>query len=826
MITSYLGISLAMKKKLKKIDASSTYNASSGDFIPLACHYDPHTLLTKNGELIQTFQINGINSETISKTLYDLRSMVRKTVKSNVDSYNFAFWIHTIRKKVNLDDDTEYNSYFSANVHDLWQRKNFWQDKFVNTLYITVVHDSCALKVNDFNTMMNSLSKNTIVNFEDDFHQKACNHLTQVVDRMLEELSEFGASKLGIREQEGKIYSDLMFLYRRIMQLNEHDCLLPITDISTALSSHQYAVGTDVVEVTGNENKQFAAIMSIKEYQEISAEAIDKFLQIPMGMVATEVFYFVDKKTVIPEFKHQEYMLKVSGDNELNELKGLDKIITSDKNQFGHCKQQISFMVIGDSLAELEQKVVQSSTVLSDIGIVHVREDINLEKAFWAQLPGNFSFLSRMNSTVLDNTTALASLHNFPTGNKYSPWGNALTLLRTEKGTPYFFNFHDQDAKAFTAIAGIDNSGRTTLMNFLLSEADKYNPTILHFVDDLDSGVCVKARGGNWIQRQRQILNPFLVKDNDEGRKEVFEFLKIITNHHFNPLKDSELGLLATIVDKIFKLPEEERILSDIIDNIKDTEKGGKGLRERLDIFAKDSVFHEVFEGNEEFSLEQINYFCFNLQAFDDEAYHIKNYPKEKKLIEKYEYDLDSMRSVKAGIIYSLSRAMLKTDPKTPKILAIDNLLGIINTKRYSWLVELLCDEMNQNNGAFLVTLSLDTLKEFYKSKVDLKWLKLINTKFILPPELKMKELANLFDLNKIEMNKLFDLSPTTKSFLINQDGKSIASELSIGGLPGITRILSSTKTERDEYRKLIEKLGEDIADWVAPLYESLDKQA
>lgn len=813
-----------MKQKLKKID-TATYNASSGDFIPLACHYDPYTLLTKNGELVQTFQINGINSEVISKTLYDLRAMVRKAVKSHVDSHNFAFWIHTIRKKVNLDDEAEYNRYFSANIHDLWQRKNFWQDKFVNTLYISVVHDSPALKIKDFNSMVNSLSRTVVDKFDSNFHKSACKHLTKVVDNMIESLNDFGAERIGIREEEGIMYSDLMFLYRRIMQLNEHDCLLPITDISKALSSHQYAVGTDVMEVIGDENKKFAALMSIKEYQEISSDAIDKFLQIPVEMVATEVFYFVNKKEIIPQFKHQEYMLNVSGDTELKALKDLDKIITTDQDINRHCQQQISFMVIGDSLQELEQKVVQSSEVLSDIGIVHVREDINLEKAFWAQLPGNFSFLSRMNPTILDNTTALASLHNFPTGNKYSPWGKALTLLRTEKGTPYFCNFHDQEGGSFAAIAGTDNSGRTTLMNFLLSEADKYDPITLHFVDDLDSGIYVKAREGNWVQRQRKILNPFLVEDTDEGRKTVFEFFKIITNHHFDPLKEAELGLLTSIVDRIFKLPEEERLLSDIITTIKDTEKGGKGLKERLSIFEKDAVFHEVFEGESSFQLNKGDYVCFNLQAFDDEAYTKANYPKDKKLVEKFEYDLNTMGSVKAGIIYSLSRAMVKANPETPKILAIDNLHNAINVKHYEWLLESLNDEINQANGALVVTLSLEKIKELYKNKENLAWLDLINTRFILPPELKMKEIAKFFDLSKVEMNKLFELVPTARSFLINQDDKTLASELSIGGLPGIVRMLSSRKSERDDYRKFISELGEDVSDWVSPLYEKLDEQ-
>ena len=78
---------MVKEKSVKKID-SGMYNASSEDFIPASCHYDPHTLLTKNGELLQTFQINGVNSEMISKSLFNLRKMVREAVKSNIESRN------------------------------------------------------------------------------------------------------------------------------------------------------------------------------------------------------------------------------------------------------------------------------------------------------------------------------------------------------------------------------------------------------------------------------------------------------------------------------------------------------------------------------------------------------------------------------------------------------------------------------------------------------------------------------------------------------------------------------------------------------------------
>ncbi len=121
-----------IKGKLNK----NIYNDSSENFIPIACHYDENTLLTKNGELLQIFQIDGLTSKKISKKLFNLREDVRNAISNGIEGGKLAFWIHTIRHKINLDDTTPYNNLLSANIHAIWQKKNCWQDKFVNSLYI------------------------------------------------------------------------------------------------------------------------------------------------------------------------------------------------------------------------------------------------------------------------------------------------------------------------------------------------------------------------------------------------------------------------------------------------------------------------------------------------------------------------------------------------------------------------------------------------------------------------------------------------------------------------------------------------------------------
>jgi type IV secretion system protein VirB4 len=543
-------------------------------------------------------------------------------------------------------------------------------------------------------------------------------------------------------------------------------------------------------------------------------------------MVCTEVFYFVDRSEVVPLFEEQDYILGISGDSELKEIKGITKIINSDqsdkKNHF--CHQRISFMVMGEDLNELDKQIIHASEQLAKIGIVHFREDINLEKTFWAQLPGNFSFLSKMSPTILENTAALASLHNFPTGNQYNPWGRAVTLLRTEKGTPYFMNFHDQDSKANVCIYGARGSGKTTLLNFLLSEADKYNPSTILITNDLSSDIFVKSKGGKCLEIDKGIINPFICDDSEESRKFIFDFLKIIANHYIKPLSSEGLGLAQALSARLFDLPLSERKLTSLIATIKDSESGGLELLERLKVYNSGGAYHGVFEREEPLDFKEGETLSLNLEPYDDKAYTTNNYPKEKKLVEQFEYDLNTRRSLKAGVILAL-HYLLKQSGKGPKIFALDNMGKTLNLEFFGWLVNQLSTEIQYNNGVFVTTVNIDILQKlFEKSEKSQEWIRQVNTSIFLPPEIKITSLDKILGLDSAELSKLYDLVVSSRTFLIKQDGNAIASELSIGGLPGIIRILSAGEAERDIYQRIIKERGDKAPeDWVEHFYNAVD---
>ena len=79
--------------------------------------------------------------------------------------------------------------------------------------------------------------------------------------------------------------------------------------------------------------------------------------------------------------------------------------------------------------------------------------------------------------------------------------------------------------------------------------------------------------------------------------------------------------------------------------------------------------------------------------------------------------------------------------------------------------------------------------------------------------------------MDKIEVEKLNSLNPSSRAFLIIQDKRAIASELSIGGLPGLVSILSANSLARNLYIQIVKESGaENLELWLSKLYQELDR--
>ena len=92
-------------------------------------------------------------------------------------------------------------------------------------------------------------------------------------------------------------FSDPLYLYSHISSFSENDIEAPIHDLSKALVVDRYAVGSRQIEVIHEGKRSFASVLSPKEYHNAGQDDLyGSVLQLPLEIIATEVFYPTSKK--------------------------------------------------------------------------------------------------------------------------------------------------------------------------------------------------------------------------------------------------------------------------------------------------------------------------------------------------------------------------------------------------------------------------------------------------------------------------------------------------------------------------------------------------
>src|SRR5208283_4450011 len=183
-------------------------------------------------------------------------------------------------------------------------------------------------------------------------------------------------------------------------------------------------------------------------------------------------------------------------------------------------------------------------------------EKYNLLNAFLATVPGNYLFNLRsmylLNSNYADYSF-LFTLHCGEPQNRHLRQ-EYLAVLETNHHTPYFLNLHHCDV-AHTMVLGRTGSGKSFLLNFLITNLQKYDP--FTFIFDLGGSFESLTRlvGGTYLRVGLEsadfTLNPFCLPPTKANLDFLALFVKVL------------LGSIAATLD-----PATDRTLYEQIENL------------------------------------------------------------------------------------------------------------------------------------------------------------------------------------------------------------------------------------------------------------------
>ena len=550
---------------------NASREAPVSDYIPYTNHYNDHTLLTKNGQMLQVIRLEGFAFETADTDTLNIRKALRNNLFKSIAGHQYALWSHIIRHKQSVYPGGDFAPGFARDLNDAWRARSSGRAHFANDLYFTILRRGHGGKAGNVQDWLRSLGHKADSAQQLAYYKVMCKELTEIVERFMRALSDYHPKRLGIERTEvGPMSEPLRFL-SRLVNLEDRPILAPTMDVSRYLAYKRPFFGARAVELLGAtaESTRLGAMLSIKEYgPETAAGMLDGFLTLPFEFVLTQSFAFSNRAEALNEIQKQQRILQQTDDLALSQVEAINQALDdASGGEVAYGEHHLTVMPIARDLKELDKAITAVESALIDLGITPVREDINTEPAFWAQLPGNFEYIARGAPINTRNVAGYLSLHNYPDGKVAgNHWGPAVTVLETTSGTPYYYNFHVGDV-GHTTLIGPTGTGKTVLMNFLMAQSRKFSSRLFAFDKDRGAEPFLRAIGGRYRilgGGQPSGFNPLQLSDTNENRAFLVEWFAALVTSHQEPLAAHDMAIISDAIDGIYKLPRKARTLENI----------------------------------------------------------------------------------------------------------------------------------------------------------------------------------------------------------------------------------------------------------------------
>lgn len=790
-----------MLKFVKRKPAKSSisdYEVPMADFIPYYCHWDKETIMTKERELLQVVRVDGFSFETADDEDVDMKKMVRNSLFKSLASGNFALYFHTIRRRQSRFPGGKMPPGFAHFVNEQWKRKHHSRNSYSNDLYVTVVRKADkkgAAKLEHFSRkLMETADKAS----RDEALKEAHKELAEVVSRVVTSLRDYSPHLLTVVETDVGAFSEpLEFLGTLVNGGASQPMLAPTMDISHLLPTRRLYFGKRAIEIKGPTGRRYAGIVSIKEYSAATAAGIlDAFLQLPFEFIISQSFLFENRQTNIEAMQRQQRKLIQAEDVAVSQVAEISEAL--DMTMSGHVafgQHHLTVLCIEDNLHALEDTLSLAISELVNVGINPVREKAFMEAAYWAQLPGNMDYIGRKAMINSMNLAGFASQHNYPTGRlRNNHWGDAITVLDTTSGTPYFFNFHLRDV-GHTTIIGPTGAGKTVLMNFLCAQAQKANCRMFYFDKDRGADIFVRALGGQYhiIEPGENChFNPLQLPDTMENRTFLGEWMKSMVTVNGEPFTADDQALINEAIVGNYKLAKENRTLHNVAPFL--GLEGPGSLAGRMRMWHSDGRYAGLFDNP--------------YDGVDFSTSHIFGFEMGKVLADK--------NSLVPVLLYLFHQIQMSLDG-TPTIIVLDEAWALIDNPFFASRIKDWLKTLRKLNA--MVVFATQSVEDATGSDISDTLIQQTATQIFLPNPKATDSYKKAFMISDREYNLLKTTDPGSRYFLVKQGKDVVVARLDLSGMEDVVRVLSGNARTVRLLDKILAQMGNVPPDVWLPVY-------
>ena len=796
-----------LKFKTKKSSIfKKEYKAS--EFIPYVGYWNDTTLLTKDNWMLKVVKLGGYAFETADDEDVDIQKILRNQLLKGVGSGSCAFYMHIVRRKQNVFGygfaERKLPNFFADYVNEAWKAKHKTKKSFANELYITVIRKfdtkGAAIISHLFKKITHATSNAAWEVDMRDAHEE----LEEMVSRIVTSLRYYSPKLLGIKKTKHGVMSELLSFMSKVVNcgISPNNLLLPVINIAEYLPLNRIYFGSRAFEIVSPQETRYGGIVSLKEYgQSTSAGMMDVFLQLPYELIITQTFQFTNRQIAINKMQIQQNRMIQSADKAISQVAEITRALDdamSGRISFG--EHHLTILCTQPTPRALENALSLIESELSNTGVYSIREKVNLEPAFWAQLPANFDYIVRKAIISTLNFASFSSLHNYPLGSPFNNhWGEAVTVFDTTSGTPFFFNFHVRDV-GHTTIIGPTGAGKTVLMNFLCAQAMKFAPRIFFFDKDRGAEIFIRALGGIYTimeARTEANLNPLQLDDTPDNRTFISEWLKQLLSTNGEIISADDIAQITDAINGNFKLDKEDRVLHNLVPFLG---IGGPGtLANRIAMWCEDGSHAALFDNVEDkLDLTKASIFGFEMSLLLKDPAALG--PVLLYIFHKISISLDGSPSM---IVLDEAWALIDNDIFAPKIKDWLKVLRKLNT---------------------FVIFATQSVEDASKSKISDTLIQQTATQIFLPNLKATSVYRDTFMLSEREFVIIKHTDPASRFFLIKQAIDAVVARIDLSGIgmDDIINVLSGRAESVILLREILNEVGHVPKVWLPIFYEKV----
>lgn len=773
------------------------------NFIPYKYHWNNHTILTKDDDLMQVIRFSGFSFETADDEDVDIRKNIRNLLFKGIGAGQISLYFHIIRRrKTAIDINEEGHNMppgFSTYVEEKWREKHLNQKSFVNELYVTIIRKNSKKGIVGFGGIIDRIQQRADKKLWESAMREAYEELDEMVSRVISTLRDYRPDLLGVIETKDGLFSEILEFLGRIVNCGHGSLMrVPTMDISQYIPTHRLYFGKRAIEVKGTTGSRFAGIIGIKEYpQHTSATMLDSFLQMPFELIISQSFRSSDRTTAIQSMKIQQGRMINAGDVAVSQIGEISQALDDAMSgTIGFGKHHLTVLCVEDSPRSLETVLAMAATELGSAGAIPVREKVNLEPAYWAQLPGNEDFAVRRATINTLNLSSFVSFHNYPTGKeKGNHWGDHVTTLDTTSGTPFYFNFHVRDV-GHTTIIGPTGAGKTVLMNFLCAQARKFKCRMFFFDKDRGAEIFIRALNGVYtvIDPSRPCgFNPLSLPDTGPNRTFLSEWMKALVTTNGETISAEDSVRIEDAIIGNYKLAPHDRNLTNVVPFL------GMGGPDSL--AGRIAMWHG--KGS-------------HAQVFDNK---IDNIDFENNLIFAFEMAelLRDKASLGPVLLYVFHRINMSLDG-TPSMIVLDEAWALIDNDVFAPKIKDWLKVLRKLNC--FVIFATQSVEDASKSQISDTLIQQTATQIFLP-NLKATDVYRThFMLSQREFTLIKTTDPGSRFFLVKQGMDAVVARIDLSGMDNVINVLSGRAESVILLDKIRAEVGDNPENWLPVFWE------